>query len=62
MGKNLGRQELPESDDEMRDLMAEFCKMCGRFQDRKFLPAWYRGRVTRVSNLKLGRMHILNGG
>jgi glycosyltransferase involved in cell wall biosynthesis len=44
MGKNLGRQELPESDDEMRDLMAEFCKMCGRFQDRKYLPAWYRGQ------------------
>ena len=44
IGRNLGRQELPESDDEMRDLMAEFCKMCGRFQDRKFLPTWYRGR------------------
>jgi glycosyltransferase involved in cell wall biosynthesis len=44
MKKNLGRQKLPESDDEMRDLMAEFCKMCGRFQDRKFLPAWYRGQ------------------
>ena len=43
MGTKLGRQELPESDDEMRDLLAEFCKMCGRFQDRKFLPAWYRG-------------------
>lgn len=28
-GKNLGRRELPEYEDDMNDLMEEFCGLCG---------------------------------
>ena len=42
--------------------MAEFCKMCGDFRTGSSSLLGIVAEVTRVSNLKLGRMHILNGG
>ena len=40
LGQELGRDSLPEADDDMLDLLMEFCKMCGRFKSRVFKPPW----------------------
>jgi|GEM_PF-717758 len=40
LGLDLGRKNIPESDDDMLDLLKEFCKMCGRFKSRVFKPSW----------------------
>ena len=37
-GWNLGREEIPEEDDDMHDLLEKFCSQCGRFDSRKFTP------------------------
>lgn len=33
-----GRSHLPSSDDEMRDLLARNCQLCGRFKDGHYVP------------------------
>ena len=35
---NLGRASIPASDDDMLDLLNEFCRLCGRFESRVFTP------------------------
>ncbi|DAC11728.1 MAG TPA: hypothetical protein D7H86_07160, partial [Candidatus Poseidoniales archaeon] len=35
-GWNLGRKEIPEEQDDMLDLLNEFCSYCGRFESRYF--------------------------
>lgn len=37
-GWNLGRKEIPEEQDDMLDLLNEFCNYCGRFESRYFTP------------------------
>lgn len=36
--RNLGRTSIPASDDDMLDLLNEFCRLCGRFESRVFTP------------------------
>jgi len=38
LGVRNGREQLPSSDDEMRDLMSDACKLCGRFRDGHYVP------------------------
>lgn len=38
LGLERGRQSIPEADDDMRDLMAEACRLCGRFRDGHYVP------------------------
>lgn len=38
LGLNRGRSSIPPTDDEMRDLLAENCKLCGRFRDGHYVP------------------------
>ncbi|MBW0295867.1 radical SAM protein [Shewanella xiamenensis] len=38
LGMKNGRQHLPNSDDDMRDLMAYACRLCGRFRDGHYIP------------------------
>lgn len=40
LGLDLGRKEIPHIDDNMLDLLEEFCRMCGRFKSRVFKPPW----------------------
>ena len=40
LGMDMGRKNLPESEDDMLDLLEQFCKMCGRFKSRVFKPPW----------------------
>jgi len=37
-GWNLGRHEIPAEQDDMLDLLDEFCSYCGRFESRYFTP------------------------
>lgn len=45
-GWNMGRTRLPDADDDMRDMMAVFCKYCGHFgflwpsKQRKMSTTW----------------------
>jgi hypothetical protein len=38
LGLDRGRQSIPQTDDDMRDLMAEACRLCGRFRDGHYVP------------------------
>tara|TARA_R110002074_G_scaffold106618_1_gene230379 strand:+ start:29395 stop:30180 length:786 start_codon:yes stop_codon:yes gene_type:complete len=38
LGLERGRQSIPHSGDDMRDLMAEACRLCGRFRDGHYVP------------------------
>lgn len=44
-GMARGRQNLPRTDDEMRDLMNRACRLCGRFRDGHFVPYKLRPRL-----------------
>lgn len=45
IGVAHGRQNLPATDDEMRDLMERACRLCGRFRDGHFVPYKLRPRL-----------------
>ena len=45
LNKNSGRQSLPDSDDEMRDLMKIACGLCGRFRDGHYVPPKLRAKI-----------------
>ncbi|WP_286240959.1 radical SAM protein [Neptuniibacter halophilus] len=38
LGIKNGRKSLPSTNDEMRDLMAAACRLCGRFHDGHYVP------------------------
>ena len=38
LGLKRGRSSIPETNDDMRDLLAENCKLCGRFRDGHYVP------------------------
>jgi len=38
LGLERGRKSIPETDDDMRDLMDEACRLCGRFRDGHYVP------------------------
>lgn len=38
LGLQRGRQHLPAPDDDMRDLMDNACRLCGRFHDGHYVP------------------------
>ncbi|WP_341580967.1 radical SAM protein [Marinobacter metalliresistant] len=38
LGLERGRQSIPHTGDDMRDLMAEACRLCGRFRDGHYVP------------------------
>lgn len=45
LNQKNGRQRLPESDDEMRDLMKHACGLCGRFRDGHYVPPKLRPQI-----------------
>ena len=49
LGIDMGRKTLPESEDDMLDLLKEFCKMCGRFKSRVFKPPWINDNPQNTS-------------
>ncbi len=38
LGLQRGRSSLPDPEDQMRDLLADACSLCGRFRDGHFVP------------------------
>jgi hypothetical protein len=44
-GFGVGRQELPDDDDDMLDHFERFCRLCGRFGDGHFVPHNLRPRL-----------------
>jgi len=45
LGQQNGRQRLPGTEDEMRELMATACALCGRFRDGHYVPPKLRRRI-----------------
>ncbi len=45
LNQKNGRQRLPSSDDEMRDLMKSACGLCGRFRDGHYVPPKLRPKI-----------------
>lgn len=41
----IGRQHLPELNDDMRDLLERNCKLCGRFRDGHYVPEKLRPKL-----------------
>jgi hypothetical protein len=37
-GENIGRQHLPDDEDDMLPMASKFCRLCGRFRDGHFVP------------------------
>jgi hypothetical protein len=66
-GMNLGRKNIPASDDEMRDQMNVFCRLCGHFgfqwptRRQKTSPSWKMAyRSFRKRRLGNGSMQSVN--
>lgn len=47
-----GRTSLPTTDDEMRDLLARNCQLCGRFRDGYFVPEKLRPQLLEQKTSK----------
>lgn len=43
---NIGRKSLPEKSDNMTDILAMSCRLCGRFKDGHFIPKQLRPDLT----------------
>ncbi len=41
----LGRKQLPEPNDDMRELLERNCKLCGRFRDGHYVPEKLRPKL-----------------
>jgi hypothetical protein len=45
-GNKLGRDTLPADNDSMEDVLAECCRLCGRFRDGHYVPRNLRPNLT----------------
>jgi hypothetical protein len=46
LDKNLGLQDLPTDDVELKRMLPVFCPLCGRFKPRIFIPRDMREKLT----------------
>lgn len=46
LGQQAGRARLPDSADDMRDLLRDACRLCGRFRDGHYVPEKLRKPLT----------------
>jgi hypothetical protein len=57
LGLKRGRQSLPSSDDDMRDLMDIACRLCGRFYDGHYVPDKLRPSLEVQKNSRSWEKH-----